>query len=242
MATTHGKNVDVFINEFDLTAFFNNMDLNREAENPETTTFSKNDRTFIAGLKGGNVSLSGFFDSAAGASDEVLNATLGAAADRVVTIGPGGTAIGDVTYLFRTRTSSYNVSGSVDSVVEVTADLLANREIDRGVALHNLTAETVTGDSNATSVDGLGVTTNGGTGHLHVTAVSTPTTLDVDIEDSADDAAWLALTGGTFTQVTTAAISEQITVAAGQAVRQYLSTAWVIVGTSYTFAVAFARR
>lgn len=242
MAFKHGKNVDVFINEFDLTAFFNNMDLNREADNPETTTFSKNDRTFIAGLRGGNISLSGFFDSVALGVDEVLNATLGAAADRTVTIGPEGTAIGNITYLFKTRTTSYNVSGAVDGVVEVTADLLANAEIDRGVALHNLTAETVTGDTNSSSVDGLAATSNGGVGNLHVTSITTGTTLDVDIEDSADDAVWAVLTGGSFAQVTTTTTSEQITVAVGQAVRQYLSTAWVIVGTSYTFAVAFARR
>lgn len=240
MATTHGKNIDVFVNEFDLTAFFNNMDLSREADNPETTTFSKNDRVFIAGMKGGNVSLTGFFDSAAGASDEVLNATLGAAADRVVTIGPGGTAIGDATYLFRTRTSSYNISGSVDGVVEVSADLLANREIDRGFSLHNLTAETSTGDTNASAIDNLADTDNGGTAHLHVTALATPTTIDVDVEESVDDAVWTVL--ASFTQVTTSVTSEQITVAALANVDRYLSTAWVIVGTSYTFAVAFARR
>ncbi len=242
MATTHGKNIDVFVNEFDLTVYFNSMDLNREADNPETTTFSKNDRTFIAGMKGGNVSISGFFDSDAGASDEVLNATLGATADRVVTIGPGGTAIGDITYLFRTRTSSFNISGSVDGVVEITADFLANREIDRGVSLHNLTAETSSGDTQGSSVDNLALTSNGGTGHLHVTALGTPTTLDVTIEDSADDIAWALLTGGTFTQVTTVATSEQIAIAAAQTVRQYLSVDFIIVGTSYTFAVAFARR
>lgn len=241
MAFTHAKNVDVFFDQFDLTAFFNSMDMSREVDNPETTVFSQNDRTYIAGLAGGTISLGGFWDSTVTTGvDEVLDATVGSSSISVVTIGPQGTAIGAPVYLFQTRSNSYGISGSVDGVVEVTTDLQATAEIDRGVALHILTAETATGDTNASSVDQTSQTTAGGAGHLHVTAMSTPTTIDVLVEDSNNDIAWLTVL--TFAQVTTSTTSEHVALSSSAVVEQYLSSSWIIVGTSYTFAVAFGRR
>jgi len=244
MANTHGKHIDVFINEFDLTSYFNNMDLSREVDTPEVTAFGNDDRVYIAGLKGGTASLSGFWDNTVIlGSDVVLRATLGVATARTVTIGPEGTAIGDVLYLFSTHTTSYNITGAVDGVVEINADLQATAVMDAGFALHALTAETSTGDTNSSAVDNAAASSNGGVGHLHVSALGTPTTLDVDVEESSDDAVgdpYAAILS--FTQVTTALTSERKAVAAGTTVERYLSTAWTIVGTSYTFAVGFARR
>ena len=237
MAFHPGKRADVLINEFTLSAFFNNADLSRDVNVPETSTFGVNDRTYIVGLRGGTVSLAGYFDeTAVTGSDVVLNATLGVAAARLVTVGPIGLVIGDPVYMFTTHSTSYGVSAPVDGVVAITADLQATAEIDRGLSQHDNTAEVATADS--ASIDNLASSANGGIASLHVTAINTGTTLDVDIEDGTDDIVFVSLIS--FAQVTTTTTSESLTVSG--TVDQYTRSAHVIVGTSYTFATAFARR
>lgn len=237
MAKTHGKETAVLINEFDVSGFFNSMDLSRDVDTPESTTFGDDDREYIAGLRGGSISYGGFWDNTSTTgSDEVLNATLGVATARIVSAYPAGTTLGNIAYLYNTHSTSYSVSSPVDGITSISADMIATGQIERGVSVHALTARTST--ANGTSVDSGASSSNGGVGHLHVTALSGATTLDVDIEDSANDSTFASLIS--FTQVTTSTTSERSTVAG--TVDRYLRAAWTISGTSYTFAVTFARR
>lgn len=242
MAITHGRHVDVFLNEFDLTSFCNSMDISREIDTPESTVFGNDDRTYIAGLHGSTVNIGGFWDNTATlGADVILRSTLGVATIRTVTIGPEGTAVGDVVYLFTTHSTAYNITGAVDGIVEFTADLQASSEVQGGFSLHALTVETSTDTTNAVSVDQLTTSAGlGAVGHLHVSALDTPTTLDVDIDDDTDDSTYATLVS--FTQVTTSLTSERVLVASGTATDRYASCRWTIVGTSYTFSVGYGRR
>jgi hypothetical protein len=76
---------------------------------------------------------------------------------------------------------------------------------------------------------------------LHVTAVNTPTTLDITIEndDAADFAG--ADTVATFTTVTTGVGSQYIARVPGPFTDTYWRCNAVIVGTSYTFAIAIGK-
>lgn len=68
---------------------------------------------------------------------------------------------------------------------------------------------------------------------LAVTAVSSPTTLDVVVQTSNDNSTWRTFM--TFTQVTTGPTSSQRLSAGGA--DKYLRLSYTIAGTSYTFSV-----
>ena len=141
MAFIHGKAGFFSIDDAtptvrDISVYISNVDFTREADNPETTTFTKNDRTFIAGLIGSNFSISGFWDpTVTTGPDEVLNGILGSAVSSTFVYGPEGNTAGDITYTGECFESSYNISGSVDGVVEFTADFTITDAITRITAV-----------------------------------------------------------------------------------------------------------
>jgi hypothetical protein len=238
MAFFHGKGSRVLIHDVDLSTYFNNLDLTKELDAPETTTFGDSDREFIYGLRNATASLSGFYDGAVDAVDEELNAALGATTDRVVTVSTVGFVIGNIVYIAGKIETSYSVSSPVDGVVSITADLLANGGFERGHSFHNLTAETVTGTG--ASVDNGAATSNGGVANLHVTAVSgTTPSLTAKVRHSTDDAVFTDLI--TFTAAT-ARTAERLS--STGTVNRYVRAEWTISGTSpsFTFMIGFARR
>ena len=57
----HGKNVRVFVDEFDFSSYFNDVTASTTVETAETSTFGSSAKEYISGLKDGTVSLSGMF-------------------------------------------------------------------------------------------------------------------------------------------------------------------------------------
>ena len=246
-----GKGGKVLIDQYSLTSYLNSMDINRAAEAPETTTYGNNDRTYLpGGLRGGTVSLGGFWDGTSGAVDDVIQAALGSATAKVITLGPGGLAnstsyVSDVAYLLSAFHTTYTISAPVDGIVALTVDVQSTGGLESGYSLADLAARTTTSAGNP--IDEGGATTNGGIGHLHVTAASgTSPTLDVLIEDSTDDQAtdpaWAEVIA--FAQVS--AVTKERKAATG-AVDQYVRVSWTIDdetggSPSFTFTVSWARR
>jgi hypothetical protein len=93
--------------------------------------------------------------------------------------------------------------------------------------------------TNGTSIDGAAATAFGLAAYLHVFSF-TGTSVDIAIQDSADNASFSALTGGAFTTVT-AAGKERIATAAGATVRRYLRIATTGTFSQCTFAVNLVR-
>lgn len=245
MAFIAGKDGVVLLGEENLSAYFRSYDANVQVTVLETTVFSNADRTYVGGLKGGNLSLEGFFDKETDASDEELRALLAQVAGEPITIAPEGFALDANVILFSGKMTRYNISQAVDGMVGIAADFTGDALIGFGVSLHPLQAETATDVE--TSVDGLASSSNGGVAHLNLTAVTAVggDTFDVILQQSSNDT-WGGeeTTLATFTQVTTAKASERVTVAAGTTVERYLRTKWTKGGAgspSYTFATAFAR-
>lgn len=250
MAFDHGKSAKVLIDQFSLTSYLNSMDINKDVEAPETTVYGLDDRTYLpGGLRGGTVSLAGLWDSTATTGvDEVISAALGNATAKIITLGPGGLAnssayVSDSAYLLSAFHTSYSISAPVDGIVSLTVDIQSTGGLEQGRSLHDLSAETTSTSGNSINDGGAAATTNGGVGHLHVTALSgTGATLDMLIEDSNDDAAWATLI--TFTQAT-AVTSERVAVTGS--VDRYIQASWTIdadtgQSPSFTFVVSWARR
>lgn len=240
MAFASGKDTVVLLDEFNLSAYLSSADVNDEIAALETTTYGKSAKTRIMGLRDGSVSLTGFWDGAASAVDEVLAAAT--AGTEVLTIGPVDDTIGNRAKLAKAARTSYRVSDPVDGLVGVTADIqAADGGVESGVWLHALGIEV--GAADGAQVDNGAATTDGGVAHLHVTAVAGFTNATIIIEHSTTGA-WLGeeTTLASFAQVT-AISAERVEIAAGTTVKQYVRAALtVLTGTSITFAVALARR
>lgn len=65
MAFKHGKTAALSVAAALISDFTDTTSLSRDRDTAETTTFGKNDKTFIAGLMSGQVSFSGSYDPTA---------------------------------------------------------------------------------------------------------------------------------------------------------------------------------
>ena len=238
MAFIHSKDTVVLLGKDDVTGYFNEHTSSIEVDMHDSTVYGKSARTYVAGLIDGTVSLGGLWDGAANAIDSILSALVGAAAS-VLTIGLNGTTVGNRATLASPLETSYEIDDSVSELIGISFEGQSDDRVETGIFLHNLTAETATG--NGTSQDNGGASSNGGVAHLHLTAVtgSSPTNT-VLVEHSTNNSTWATLV--TFTALAGATTSERKTVSG--TVNRYVRARWTIGGTtpSYTFAVAFARR
>ena len=238
MSSIHGKNIVVLYGGYNLSGYLNDISVPREVDTVDVSTFGATNKQYIPGLADGSASGSGFWSGAAGEVDAVLAATFGTA-NNVLSVGYGGTTLGNRGDLMSGIHSSYEVAGSIGDAVGVSFELQASGGVYSGVFLHALTAETATG--NSASVDNAAATTAGFAMNLHVTSVegtATPTVTS-KVQHSTDNSTWVDL--GTFAAAT--AIGGQHVTGTGT-VNRYIREVHTISGTNpnITFAVQFARK
>lgn len=238
-----GKDVAVNFKKYDLTPYFNNATTTREAETAETTAFGSDDRTYVAGMKTGTVSVEGMFDGSADAVDEVLATIIFASdnTDAPLTMLMGGTTVGRTCVLSLPNETSYEVTSPVDEIVAVTAEFQSNNQIENGVVLAGNLAVSTT--STGSAVDNAASSANGGVAHLHVTANTRNGTAVAKVQHSADNSTWADLV--TFTTISTGTTTSQRSVVnSGTTVNRYLRALITPAGStgSLTVTVAFARR
>lgn len=196
---------------------------------------------FIKGQRGSSLTVGAMFDDsgAAGSYWEQLTANYTADTPTPVTAGPAGLSAGSPVWMAEAYQMAYRPNSAVGGGVDLGLDFATTGLASFGQSVTDLAAVTATGVSAA--VDGGASSANGGIGHLHVTAATAPTTLNVLIEHSVNGStSWATL--ATFTQITTTVpASRRVVVAAGTTVRRYLRASFTVAGTSYTCSVAFAR-
>lgn len=235
MSFQHGKDTAVLVDEYDLSAYFNQVNASRQIQAVNTTTFvNSGAKGYIAGLESGSISIQGLYDGAANAVDEVMDSAIGA--ESVITVGLNGvTTLGDTTVMCKGENVSYQIRGTTQDAVRITVGGTVDGGVrTSGVILQPLEAETTT--FNGTSVDSGASSAFGGVAHLHVTAFS-GTSGVIKIQDSANDSAWADLI--TFSTVN--AVGAQRVEVAGT-VDRYLRFAITSDSfTSMTVACSFAR-
>lgn len=240
MAFIHGKSSRLLLDSLALSGYLKGWEHSTERETADVTVEGDGGHKFLLGLDNGSLSLDGVFDDVddAGGQDEVLDTARGASAASVISCAPNGFAVGQRVIAISARESNYAASSPVADAVTFAASWQSEGQVDVGVALHDLTAETATG--NGASVDNAASSANGGVANLHVTAVSgTTPSMTVKVQHSADDSVWADLI--TFTAAT-AKTAERLSVTG--TVDRYVRGTRTISGTSpsFTFALAFARR
>ena len=122
MAFIHGKDTAVYIDEFDLSAYFNSADVSTSTETSESTAFGATSKSYITGLQDGTLSLSGMWDGATDASDEELQALLGSTTTPVITVRQGTAAIGGRAILGQAHEVNYSITNPVSDISAITAD------------------------------------------------------------------------------------------------------------------------
>lgn len=235
----HGKDSLVLVDKYDFSPYLNSVTASSEVDVPETTAFGDSARTYIAGIENGMASAEGMFDGSAEASDEIFDAALAAATNKVVTIAFGGRTAGSRVAIVNAQETSYELSSPFDGVVSASVEFQgASNGIDFGVNLSGHTAITAT--TNSTSVDNTLSSTNGGVAHLHVTANAHNGSSIHKVQHSADNSTWADLV--TFTTVSANTVTSQRSEVTGT-VNRYLRAVSTLAGTgSTTRSVTFARR
>src|SRR5690606_41769714 len=77
MAAVHGKNAFISVEGNDLSEFCNNIQMPREADSHDVTTFGNSAHRYVGGLVDGTLTLQGIYDSTAGGPQDVLEPLLG---------------------------------------------------------------------------------------------------------------------------------------------------------------------
>ena len=235
----HGKNVNVFVNEYDFSTYFNDVSASSMVETAEVSAFGSSAKEYIVGLTDGTVSLSGMFDGTATGTDVVFSAVLGSTTKQNVIVAPSGHSNGASAIMLEADDTSYEVSGAVADVVQTSAEFQSSDGVEHGKILSSGSAISATG--NGTSVDNAASSANGGVGFVSVPTNTRNGNITVKVQQSADNSTFTDLI--TFTVVSSTAKTFQRVEVTGTVAR-YLRVNYTVAGStgSATPVVAFARR
>lgn len=194
------------------------------------------------GLKTGEFTHSGFYDDATNSTNDAFNEQNGES--RVICLAPEGNTIGKaMTGLGGAYQSAYERVATKGQIHRANGSFTVSGDVDEGVILHALGAETAADDTQGSSVDNGASSANGGAGYLQVSALTLGgyTNVAVKIQHSDDDTTYTDLVS--FTAVTAAPTAERKAVTG--TVKEYLAAAWSFTGSgsspSVTFMCGFAR-
>lgn len=238
----HGKNVNVFLNEFDFSTYFNDVSASTSVDTAETSAFGTSAKSYIVGHRDGTISLSGMFEGTASTgTDEFFDDALGNATKTKIIVAPQGNSLAAGAIMLVADDTSYEVSSAIADVVQASAEFQSTDAVEHGKILSSGSAISATG--NGTGVDNTTSSTNGGAGFLSVPVNSRNGTIGVKVQHSADNSTFADLVS--FTTVTsTQKTSERVEVASNTTINRYLRVVYTVAGSSgsATPVVAFTRR
>lgn len=245
----HGKASKVLLDEFDLSSFFNSLDVAQTLETAETTSFGSSAKSYIPGLADATLSLSGMFSQDSDGSDEELSAILGATTTPLVTVLLDAGTIGNSAIVAKAHETNYAISSPVGDIVSVTADFNASTDATSDLKYGLRSGKALTAGSsiafgslgNLASVDNAASSANGGMVNLHVTANSiSGGATTIKVQHSTNNSTWADLV--TFAAVSASTVTTEQAVVTGT-VNRYLRATASTAGSSgaITFHIAFAR-
>lgn len=145
MAFTHGKNARLWIDQWELTSYFNEFTMAAKAGVADATVFGKGAKSYIGGLKEGTISAKGFYDAGASANDQELAQALGRQTNMNVSLTPTGkTAAGTRGIIAYAAETDYSIMNPVDNVVAVSFSAQADSGLSTGVFLYDPTTPAIT--------------------------------------------------------------------------------------------------
>jgi hypothetical protein len=238
----HGKNVNVFLDQYDFSTYFNNVSASTTIDTAETSAFGTSAKSYVVGHRDGTVSLSGMFEATESVgTDQFFASALGSATKIKLIVAPEGNSVGAGAIVLVADDTSYEVSSAIADIVQASAEFQSTDAVEHGRILSS--GATVSATGNGTGVDNGASTANGGAGFLSVPVNTRNGNITVKIQHSADNTTFADLI--TFTVVSgTTKTSERVEVASGTTVNRYLRVNYTVAGStgSATPVVAFTRR
>ena len=127
MPFRHGKNAQVYVGTNEISSYLDTADKSTDVDTAETTTFGKNWKTYLAGLIGNTLSLSGSYDGTATTGPAAIFETCIANGTAwPIKYFPGGSATGQRQHSFNALITNYSESAPVGDKVTFSASLLAD--------------------------------------------------------------------------------------------------------------------
>jgi hypothetical protein len=228
--------------QYDISQFITKMTPQRNRDTADCSTLVSTSHDYTLVLRGGSFMLEGLYRESAIVGDDLQDIFSTLPDTQIIVTGyPDTRAVGKPAMLMYADVLKYALDNPVADLVKVSIELTSQKwAVEHGVSLHDLTAETGTG--NGTSTDNGAATTNGGVGVFHCTAIAgAAPSVVVKIQHSTNNSTWVDLLSFT---AATAATKQRIEVAAATTINQYLREVHTFGGTtsSITFNSAFARR
>ncbi len=184
MSFVHGKGTKVFVNKYDLSQYFDNANLQANADVADVSTWGNTSKAYVAGLKDATLALDGLYEGSAAAVDEILAAAL-ASDGNEISVYPDGDALGKFGYAMLAIETAYAALATIDNACRVNMAAQSNNTAaERVVSLHALGAESASDWTGAAHNNGASSASGGGA-YLHVTAVTG--TVEVKIQHSSDN-------------------------------------------------------
>jgi len=248
----HGKGTKVYLDEFDLTSYFNSADVTLTNETGEVTAFGDTSKAYLLGLADGTLTLSGMWSADTDGSDEELQALLGSTTTPLITVARNVGTVGNSATLAKAHEINYSISNPVADISTITADFQGSTD-----AVSNLTygitvgSQLLTGASSnvldfpmsLAGVDNSASSANGGVGVLHAptnTIAGGTTTFKIQHDTVSNFASAADLI--TFTAIAASTATSQLVAVSGT-VNRYVRATATTAGSSgnITTMVSFAR-
>ena len=137
MAKRHGRLGEFHLGDSggtlrDLTSWLSNIEMPRNVETAQVTTLNEDDHTFVVGIRGGNIRLTGLPSEDANALDEVLEGILGFATAVAWKWFPAGSVASRIVYSGSAIATEYSPGGGVAGAAAATGGLVLNGPVVRG--------------------------------------------------------------------------------------------------------------
>ncbi|KOX13341.1 hypothetical protein ADK67_44225 [Saccharothrix sp. NRRL B-16348] len=129
MAKIHGKGVVITIDGDDISTYCNNVAFNRNADSHDVTTFGKNSKVYASGLKDGEATVEGIYDSTALTGPGVVFRPLVGGAEVPFTYKPEGTGTGKPLATVDVIVTAYEETAPVADMITFSATLQFSDDI-----------------------------------------------------------------------------------------------------------------
>lgn len=240
MAKQSGLGASLFVGQYDISGDVGALSSAETMRGQlDVTAINVSAMERINGLRDGTMSLMSFWNTASNQAVPVLDAM--PRTDRNVSCFLGST-LGYPAASITGKQMNFAVTRGEDGSLGATTDIKANgygMGVEWGEMLTTGKQTFASGTLDTTSIDGGAATAFGMAAYLHVFSLDsgTPT---VTVQDSANNSAFSAITGGAFTAIT-GAVSERIQTSATGAVRRYVRIEVTGTYTNLVCAVNFVR-
>ncbi|HYI80002.1 MAG TPA: hypothetical protein VEW67_04005 [Thermoleophilaceae bacterium] len=226
----HGSRAKVFLDALNLTRYLKSFSWERSTDPPDSTALGDDAHKFIPGLEDASASGEGMYDSDSGpALDTRTNQP------SVLSYYPSGDAAGALGQGASGIPTSLAIESPVDGITTLNIETQASGGSERLVSIAPLASRT--GTANVASHDGGASSATGWAAYLHATSVPEGETLDVKLQDSADNSTFADV--ATFAEVDEDGGAERV--AGAGTLRRYVRASHVVSDGNATYQVGVCR-